>query len=357
MKKLLSFFAGILVLIALLFGLSMYSEDRAGTSDKTVTIFNWGDYIDPQLIQQFEKETGYKVNYETFDSNEAMFTKIKQGGTHYDIAIPSDYMIEKMRKNHLLEPLDKKKIKGLSAINPALLNQSFDVGNHYSIPYFFGTLGIVYNQKLLPKGVKIQDFNDLWNPALKNQILLIDGAREGMGIALKANHDSMNSKNKAQLHRAYQKLLKLVPNVKAIVADEMKGYMIQGEASVAVTFSGEAFEMLEHNDDLRYVLPQEGSNLWFDNMVIPKTVKNKAGAYAFINFMLEPRHAAQNAKYIGYATPNQKALAYLPKSLTENTAFYPKQSQFKTLEVFKDLGSHYLELYNDDFLDFKMQIP
>lgn len=357
MKKLLSFLVGILSLILLLFGISMNSSEKEATDHKTVTVFNWGDYIDPDLIEQFEKETGYHVNYETFDSNEAMFTKIKQGGTHYDIAIPSDYMIEKMRKNHLLVPLEKEKIKGLSNLNTALLNQPFDVGNRYSIPYFFGTLGIVYNDQLLPKGVQLTHFNDLWNPALKNQILLIDGAREGMGIALKAIGASMNSKNDQQLKAAYQKLLQLVPNVKAIVADEMKGYMIQEEASVAVTFSGEAFEMMENNSHLHYILPKEGSNLWFDNMVIPKTVQNKEGAYAFINFMLEPKHAAQNAEYIGYATPNQEALRYLPKSLTENESFYPKAKQFKSLEVFKDLGSKYLDRYNDYFLDFKMHTP
>ena len=354
MKKFISFFVGIIAILVCLFMMMVKLNDHPQASHEVLTIYNWGDYIDPELIEQFEKETGYKVNYETFDSNEAMFTKIRQGGTHYDIAIPSDYMIQKMTAEHLLQPLDHRKIKGMSALNPMLLNKPFDPHNQYSIPYFFGTLGIVYNQKTLPKGVNIQSWADLWNPKLENSIMLVDGAREVMGLALKANHQSLNSKNKEALQQAYQRLTTLVPNVKAIVADEMKMYMKQGESSVAVTFSGEARDMMEHNPNLRYIIPSEGSNLWFDNMVIPKTATNIDGAYAFINFMLRPKNAAKNAEYIGYATPNQKAMAYLPKKVTQNQAFYPDKKMMAKLEVFENLGPYYLGLYNDYFLKFKM---
>lgn len=357
MKKFISFFVSIIVILVFLFFLMVKMDDKQATSKEVLTIYNWGDYIDPDLIKKFEEETGYKVNYETFDSNEAMFTKIRQGGTHYDIAIPSDYMIQKMTAEHLLKPLDHSKIHGMDNLRKDLLNQSFDPNNRYSVPYFFGTLGIVYNQKQLPKGVEMKSWTDLWNPKLKNSIMLVDGAREVMGLALKAQHHSLNSKNKAQLEEAYRYLTQLVPNVKAIVADEMKVYMKQGESPVAVTFSGEAQEMMEHHPDLRYVIPSEGSNLWFDNMVIPKTAQNIEGAYAFINFMLEPKHAAQNATYIGYATPNKKAMPYLPKSLTQNKALYPDEAMMKKLEVFKNLGPYYLGLYNDYFLKFKMHTP
>lgn len=358
MKKLWSFMIGIITMIALFFGLLVTTDSSKHHGEKNVlTIYNWGDYIDPALIRQFEKEYGYTVNYETFDSNEAMYTKIKQGGTHYDIAIPSDYMIQKMRRNHLLVPLDHQKIKGLHHIQDVLLNQPFDPNNRYSIPYFYGTLGIAYNQKLLPKGVKITSWNDLWNPQLNNQMMLIDGSREVMGLALNSLHLSLNSKNNQQLKQAYDKLCRLVPNVKAIVADEMKIYMKQEEASVAVTFSGEAREMMNENKNIQYIIPKEGSNLWFDNMVIPKTVNNKQGAYDFINFMLEPKHAAQNAEYIGYATPNETAKQYLPKAITRNTAFYPTKEMFRHLEVYEDLGSHYLNIYNDYFLEFKIHVP
>ncbi|MCZ1484036.1 extracellular solute-binding protein, partial [Enterococcus faecium] len=153
---------------------------------------------------------------------------------------------------------------------------------------------------------------------------------------------------------AANKLNHLTPNVKAIVADEIKMYMINEEASVAVTFSGEAADMMWENEHLHYVIPPEGSNLWFDNIVMPKTVKNKEGAYDFINFMLEPENAAQNAEYIGYSTPNEEAKALLPKDISSDEQFYPSDDTISHLEVYKDLGSKYLGIYNDLFLEFKM---
>lgn len=355
MKRLTVLFASILVMITLL-GTGLHQLQKKETSAENVlTIYNWGDYIDPELIHKFEKKTGYQVVYETFDSNEAMFTKIKQGGTHYDLTIPSDYMLQKMKANHLLVPLDHKKIPNLKNISSQFLDLPFDPGNRYSIPYFWGTLGIVYNDRFVKKGLTFTTWNDLWDKSLKNNIMLIDGAREVMGLALNKNGDSLNSKNKAQLQKAYQSLLTLVPNVKAIVADEMKMYMINEESAVGVTFSGEAKEMMDANEHLHYVIPRDGSNLWFDNMVIPKTAKNKKAAYAFINFMLEPENAAQNAEYIGYSTPNKKALPLLPKEIREDKTFYPPKEITDRLEVYKDLGNYWLNLYNDYFLRFKMQ--
>lgn len=354
MKKLQMLFIGIVVLIiALYFGSAHIEKTEGYTAGKTITIYNWGDYIDPDLITKFEKETGYKVVYETFDSNEAMYTKVKQGGTAYDITIPSDYMIEKMKKQHMLKTLDHSKIKGLSNIDPQFMNQVFDKGNRYSVPYFWGTLGIIYNDKYIQKN-QIQHWEDLWNPAFKDQEMLIDGAREIMGIALTTAGKSVNSKNVADLNKAAAHLTSLAPNVKAVVADEIKMYMINEESSLAVTYSGEASEMLSENSHLHYVIPEEGSNLWFDNIVIPKTSKNTKGAYAFINFMLEPKNAAQNAEYIGYATPNAKAKALLPKKITADQQFYPSEKTMKNLEVYQDLGQKYLGIYNDLFLEFKM---
>lgn len=286
----------------------------------TLTIYNWGDYIDPALIKKFEKETGYKVNYETFDSNEAMYTKIQQGGTAYDIAIPSEYMIQKMMKAKMLLPLDHSKLKGLENIDARFLDQSFDPKNKFSVPYFWGTLGIIYNDKFID-GRQIQHWDDLWRPELKNNVMLIDGAREVLGLSLNSLGYSLNSKNDQQLRQATDKLNRLTNNVKAIVADEIKMYMANEESAVAVTFSGEAAEMLENNEHLHYVIPSEGSNLWFDNIVMPKTAKNKDGAYAFMNFMLRPENAAQNAEYIGYSTPNKEAKNYYQKKLPKINNF------------------------------------
>ncbi|WP_159559647.1 ABC transporter substrate-binding protein [Streptococcus halichoeri] len=354
MRKLYSFILGVLVIIALLATLSFTITKKSGSanqSDKLV-VYNWGDYIDPALLKKFTKETGIQVQYETFDSNEAMYTKIKQGGTTYDVAVPSDYTIDKMIKEKLLVKLDKHQIKGFSNIGEAFVGKSFDPQNDYSIPYFWGTVGIVYNTQLVDQVPK--HWIDLWRPEYNNKIMLVDGAREVMGLGLNSFGYSLNSKNKDQLAAVEKKLQDLTPNIKAIVADEMKGYMIQGDAAIGVTFSGEASEMLDKNPHLRYVVPSEGSNLWFDNLVIPKTVKHKKEAYAFINFMLEPKNAAQNAEYIGYATPNNQAKALLPKEIKEDKAFYPDEQTIKKLEVYNNLGNHWLGIYNDLYLQFKM---
>lgn len=354
MKKLNSLIIGI-VLIVILLGVSSYRlEKTAGNANaKVLTIYNWGDYIDPALLKKFEKESGYKVIYETFDSNEAMITKIEQGGTAYDIAIPSEYMIQKMMKQELLIPLDHSKIKGLDNLDSRFLDIDFDPGNQYSIPYFWGTLGIIYNDKMVPEG-SINHWDDLWRPELKNNVMLIDGAREVIGLALNSDGNSLNSKDDALLDIASNKLTGLSKNVKAIVADEIKMYMINEESAVAVTFSGEAAEMLDNNDALHYVIPEEGSNLWFDNIVIPKTAKNTEGSYDFINFMLDPDNAAANAEYIGYSSPNKEAIKKMPKEITEDPQFYPRDDIIEHLEVYQDLGTDYLEIYNNRFLEFKM---
>ena len=200
----------------------------------------------------------------------------------------------------------------------------------------------------------MQHWDDLWRPELKDNVMLIDGAREVIGLSLNSLGDSLNSKNMEQLRQATDKLNKLTKNVKAIVADEIKMYMINEESAAAVTFSGEAAEMLNQNEHLHYVIPSEGSNLWFDNIVIPKTAKNVKGAYEFINFMLEPENAAQNAEYIGYSTPNKAAKKLLPKEISEDEQFYPDDEVISHLEVYEDLGATYLGIYNDLFLEFKM---
>ena len=353
MRQLRPLFIAVIAIIVLLTLSVIHLNRSSNASSNVLNIYNWGDYIDPELIKQFEKEYGYKVNYETFDSNEAMEAKIKQGGTAYDIAIPSEYMIQKMKKENLLLPLDHSKIKGLENIDSRFLDLDFDRNNQYSIPYFWGTLGIVYNDKFI-SGDKIKHWDDLWQPELKNNIMLIDGAREVMGLSLTTLGYSLNSKNEEQLDQAINKLSSLTPNVKAIVADEIKMYMANEESAVAVTFSGEAADMMAENSHLHYVIPPEGSNLWFDNIVMPKTAKNKKGAYDFINFMLKPESAKQNAEYIGYSTPNKKALAMLPKSISEDKQFYPDNETISHLEVYKDLGSKYLGIYNDLYLEFKM---
>ncbi|MBC1434547.1 ABC transporter substrate-binding protein [Listeria rocourtiae] len=354
MKQLVRIF-GLVVIVAILMMVLTFSLNKSEgySGGNTLTIYNWGDYVDPDLLKKFEKESGMKVIYQTFDSNEAMMTKIEQGGTTFDIAVPSDYAISKMREENLLIPLDKAKLPNMKYLNPRFMDLSFDPENTYSMPYFWGTLGIIYNKKIV-KDIPFTSWNDLWRPELRNQILLIDGAREVMGLGLNSLGYSLNSTDEAQLQKALAKLKKMTPNVKAIVGDEIKILMAGNEAGVAVTFSGEAAEMLDQNKDLEYVIPKEGSNLWFDNMVIPKTAKNVDGAHKFINFMLKPENAAQNAEYVGYATPNEAAVKLLPKEISSDERFYPNLDQLKNLEVYDNLGKKMLAHYNELFLEFKM---
>ncbi|KAE9133839.1 hypothetical protein PF010_g2668 [Phytophthora fragariae] len=332
---------------------SRLNSSEGYTSGRTLTIYNWGDYIDPELIARFEKESGIKVIYQTFDSNEAMMTKIEQGGTTYDISIPSEYAISKMKEEGLLMPIDHSKLPNLSNIDPRYMHLSFDPDNSYSIPYFWGTVGIVYNADMLG-GRKLTKWNDLWDPALRNQILLADGAREVIGMGLNVLHYSLNDTNEKHLQETMDKLHALTPNVKAIVGDEIKLLLANEEASIGVVWSGDAAEIIGENDKLDYVLPEEGTNLWFDNMVIPKTAKNIEGAHAFINFMLDPEVAAQNTEYVGYSTPNAEALAYLPEDIAGDKRFYPDPEQTDTLEVYENLGKRMLAHYNELFLEFKM---
>lgn len=354
MKKLTTFSIIVLFMSGLLYFAGQTIEWARGSSGSDVFhLYNWGDYIDPDLIIQFEEETGYRVMYETFDSNEAMYTKVAQGGTAYDLTIPSEYMIERMIDEELVKELDHSKIKGLENIDEDFLDLSFDPQNHYSIPYFWGTLGIAYNEELLD-GLVLQSWKDLYHPTLENSILMIDGAREVIGIGLQTLGYSLNSKDDRELQEAAEKLVDLAPNMKALVADEIKMYMIQEEAAIAVTYSGEAADMMWENESIQYILPEEGSNLWFDNMVIPHTAQNEEAAYAFINFMLDPEVAAQNADYIGYSTPNESALSYLPEETIEDEQFYPTQEMIDRLEVYEDLGREYTGIYNDLFLEFKM---
>ncbi|GMB09800.1 ABC transporter substrate-binding protein [Thermolongibacillus altinsuensis] len=354
MKKLIQLFTVVFVSAFALLYVTSYLNSSEGYSGKnTLTVYNWGDYIDPDLIKKFEKETGIKVIYQTFDSNEAMMTKIAQGGTTFDVAVPSEYAISKMKEEGLLLPIDHSKLPNLKYIDPRFLNLSFDPGNKYSIPYFWGTVGIVYNPEMLG-GKKITSWNDLWDPNLKNQILLVDGAREIMGMALNSLHYSLNDTNKAHLQEAKRKLDVLTPNIKAIVGDEIKMLLANEEAAVGIVWSGDAAEIMSENEKLDYVIPKEGTNLWFDNMVIPKTAKNIEGAHQFINFMLDPKNAAQNAEYVGYSTPNAKALEYLPKEIVEDERFYPSDELAEKLEVYENLGKKMLAYYNELFLEFKM---
>ncbi|GKV67650.1 spermidine/putrescine ABC transporter substrate-binding protein [Sporosarcina sp. NCCP-2716] len=331
------------------------AKSGAQAGGNTLTVYNWGEYIDPDLIKQFEKETGINVIYETFDSNEGMMGKIEQGGTSYDITVPSEYMVEMMRKKDLLIPLDYSKIPNMKNIDPYFEDLPFDPKNKYSIPYFWGTLGIAYNPSLL-EGQTFESWDDVWDPSLKQEVVLVDSAREVIGMGLNSLGYSLNSTDPRELREATDKLKTLSPNIKAVIGDEVTQMMMNNEAAVSLIWSGQAADMMSENEDITYVVPEEGSNLWFDNIVIPRTVKNIDGAYKFIDFMLRPEVAAQNADYVGYSTPNLKALDFMDPEVTSDERYYPDEEARGHLEVYKDLGLEMLGFYNELFLEFKMDM-
>ena len=354
MKKIMRAFITVTILaLGLMYVTFILNSQQGYSSGNTLSVYNWGDYIDPDLISKFQQETGIKIIYQTFDSNEAMLTKIAHGGTTFDIAIPSDYAINKMKEQGLLIPINHSKIPNLKYIEPRFLNLPFDENNEYSAPYFWGTLGIIYNPEIL-KDMEFKSWNDLWDESLRNKILLYDSAREVIGMGLNSLSYSLNETDKHRLLEAKQKLNALTPNVKAIVGDEVKMLLANEEAAIGVVWSGDASEIISENDKLDYIIPDEGTNVWFDNMVIPSSAKNIEGAHSFINFMLDPENAAQNTEYVGYSTPNWGALDYLPKDIVEDKRFYPDKIATDKFEVYENLDKGMTAYYNELFLEFKM---
>ncbi len=318
----------------------------------TLNVYNWGDYIDPDVIRDFEEEFNVKVNYNTFATNEDMYVSIKKGGASYDVAFPSDYMIERMINEGLLEKIDKEKITNLKHIDDSFLNLEFDPNNDYSVPYMWGTVGIVYNKKMVDDVVDSWDI--LWNEKYSGQILMLDSQRDSIAVALKKLGYSLNSRDMKELEEAKNELIKQKPLVYAYVGDEVKDLMVGEEAALAVVWSGDAVAMIRENENLDYVIPKEGSNLWFDNMVIPKTCKNKELAHEFINFMQRPEIAARNTEYIGYSTPNYKAIELLPDYIVNSRVAYPTEEDIKDLEIFKDIKD-FLKVYDEIWLEIKAQ--
>ena len=362
MKKLVSLIVAILAMVAILFGVKNMLQAKESTEEvetsseqQQLFLFNWGNYIDPELIKEFEAETGIQVVYETFDSNDAMEAKLKQGGTRYDIVFPSESSITKLVNQNLLQKLDHSKIKGLENISPFLLNSPVDKGNQYTIPYFWGTVGIMVNTKYIDPE-SIQTWNDLWKEDFKNKVLVLDGNREALGMALQSLGYSLNSKNENELHAAEVKLKELKPNVRAVLNEEIKTMMKLEEAPIGMGYSGDAAAVAEENPNVQYILPKDGSAVWTDNFAIAHTAVNIDGAYAFINFMLRPENAARNAEYVGYSTPNEKAKELMNPEVTSDETYYPSEEIINSLEHYEYLGNDWIQKYNEAFLDFKMEL-
>lgn len=342
-------------LASLLVAVTMLSSLFAGCSDKdanvgvngTVSVFNCGDYIDESLIKDFQRETGIKVIYETYDTNEAMYTKVTSGNSSYDLIFPSDYMIEKMRKENLLEKINFDNIPNYQYIGEEYKNLPYDPTNEYSVPYMWGTIGIIYNPKIVSENV--DSFDILWNDKYEKQIIMFDSIRDTMAVALKKLGYSINTTNSNEINEAVDILIEQRPLVQAYLVDEVKTAMITEEAALATVWSGDAAYIMNENPDLKYVVPKEGSNKWFDGMAIPKGAKNKENAEKFINFLCDPENGLTNVETIGYCTPNVKTYEMLDEASKE---LYPSKEILDKCEVFIDLGEE-LRLYDDAWLKIK----
>ena len=313
-----------------------------------VIVYNWGEYLDPEVIDLFEEETGIKVVYEEFETNEIMYPKVAAGAIAYDVVCPSDYMIQKMIENDLLQEINFDNVPNIENIDEEYLSWSeeFDPGNKYSVPYCWGTVGILYNKTMVEE--PIDSWDVLWDETYKDNILMQDSVRDALMVTLKKLGYSMNTTSEDEISEATQLLIEQKPLVQAYVIDQVRDKMIGNEAAIGVIYSGEAIYTQRENPDLEYVIPKEGSNLWIDSWVIPKNAQNKENAEAFINFLCRPDIALMNFEYITYSTPNKAARELIEDDdIRNSTIAFPDHDMLKYCETYKFLGDETDEMYTN----------
>ncbi len=304
----------------------------------TLNIYNWSEYLPQSIIEDFTKETGIKVNYATFESNETMYAKLKLiDGEGYDIVVPSTYYVSKLANDGLLHRIDKSKIDSFSQLDSSIMNQSFDPQNQYSLPYMWGSTAIGYNSDVVD-GSKLTGWADLWNSEYAGQLLLTDDVRDVMGMSLILGGHSVNSQDPKELQQAYDRLTKLKPNVMVFNSDAPHVPLITGEVNVGMQWNGTAYRALQENPAIRFVYPQEGAIFWMDNIVIPEKAQNKEAAYTFINFLLRPENQAEVVKEIGYAVPNLQALTHLPAEIRDSEIIFPSEDVKKKGQFLGSVG-------------------
>ena len=324
-------------------------------SNGEVVVYNWGEYIDPDTIPMFEEETGIKVIYDEFETNEIMFPKIEAGASKYDVVCPSDYMIKKMIENDLLAEINYDNVPNAKAnIGQQYwdMSKEFDTENKYSVPYCWGTVGILYNKTMVDGPV--DSWSILWDEKYADNILMQDSVRDAFMVALKLNGYSMNSVNPEELNAAKESLIAQKPLVQAYVIDQVRDKMIGNEAAIGVIYSGEAIFTQRENPDLEYVIPKEGTNVWIDSWVITKNAPNKENAEKFIDFMCRPDIALKNFEYITYSTPNDAARELIEDEDIRNSKIaFPTLSDYSNLETFTYLGEDADALYNELWKEVK----
>ena len=343
------------VLLIIVSAVVLMGCQSSSNENGTVVVYNWGEYIDPEVLTIFEEETGIQVIYEEFETNETMYPKVEAGASLYDVICPSDYMIQKMIDNDLLQALNydnlpnAKKNIGTQYFEMA---DQFDPGNKYAIPYCWGTVGILYNKTMVNE--PIDSWSSLWDPAYAGNILMQDSVRDAFMVSLKLNGFSMNTTEEAELEAATKSLIDQKELVQAYVVDQVRDKMIGGEAALGVIYSGEAIYTQRENPDLEYVIPKEGTNVWIDGWVIPKNAPNLENAEKFIDFLCRDDIALMNFEYITYSTPNVAAQTLIEdEEIKNSTIAFPDLSQYDNLETFSYLGEEAETIYNEYWKEVK----
>lgn len=310
----------------------------------TIHVYNWGQYIDESVNTQFFKQTGIKVVYNTYETNEELYAKLKSGGADYDVIIPSDYMINRMAGENMLEKLDMSQIPNYKDINSKYKGLAYDPHDEYSVPYMWGVVGIVYNTKKVTGPV--DSWNVLWDEKYKGQILMFNNSRDAIGIALKKLGYSYNTTDIGQLNEAAAELERQKPLVQAYVMDQIYDKMEGGEAALAPYYAGDAIVMMQEAKDLAFAIPKEGTNLFVDAMAIPKGSRHVAEAEQYINYLCSTDVGLKNAKATGYSTPLMSTYAKLPASTRNNKLQYPDESVLQKAEVYTNLPQNVLDTYD-----------
>jgi spermidine/putrescine transport system permease protein len=343
-KKLLSFVFSALILGSTITGcnilpfnsINQTDSSASGNSKDVLNVFNWSEYLPESVIKDFENKYNIKVNYMTYSSNEEMLARIMAGDDIFDISVASDYMVDVMRKQKLMEEIDTNNVPNLKNIGDQFKNLAFDPGNKYSVPYMWGTAVIAVNTKKVSGN--ITSYSDLWDSKFKGSLVVLDDQRALIGIALKKLGYSLNESDPAKLDQAKTELLKLKANIKTFNSDSPKTELINGTAAAGYLWGAEAALAAKENKDIKTFFPKEGMYLWQDNFVIPKGALHKKNAETFINFILDPNVSANISKEFPYANPNTTAHQFIDKSTLSNITIYPTDNELKIAERIKDLG-------------------
>ncbi len=341
-----------LSLIALMLWAAFVSSAQA--ADKVLNVYIWSEYLPDEVVTAFTKETGIKVNLSTYDSNEAMYAKVKLVGKGYDLIVPSSDYVGLMRRQGLLKQIDTSKIHNFSLLDPRFTNQTFDPNNQYSVPYMWGSTSIAVNTNLVPAGT-VQTLADLWQPALKGKLLLPNDPREVMAIGLKCLGYSVNETNPAHLEQAFAKLQQLMPSVRVFDSDSPKQALLAGEVGVGLIWNGEAYIAHGEDEAVTYLYPPEGFSLWIDSFCMPKGAEHETEVYAFLDYMLRPEVSAAISQAMGYSSPNAQAMAHLPDSMKQNPIVNPPAAAVARGEFLDSLDEPTLKLYEQYWIQLKRQ--